>query len=269
MIQVQHTYVCAVRMQCISYNRQLWSMKTGRTDFVEMPFSSLRVSIYFRYSTHFFFWIIEVFNSKIELNEKWGQKMCLLLPKAVIRLFIVLYVLTNRQYVRRSSLNSFPPCSLCAACVVVRMFPIPPPPSKKAEALKRLTDEGICREGSLSCVGTSFQVFGGSPLGIFAVGPGRRLGMIVRSLPSVGILVVFYRYTRDKVLHTPHYDLYALHIKNPNNLFSRNSMWYIAIMLRREKVIQGDSLSFAFSGCIRDTITDVLSCFLFRMVLTL
>lgn len=148
-----------------------------------------------------------ILNSKIGPEEKCGQKSCLSLPKAIIRLMI-LYVLTNRQYVRS---NSLPPCSPVATCVIGPMFAIPPPPSKKAEAVKGLTDEGICREGSLSCVGTSFQAFGGSPLGIFAVGPGRRLGMIVRSLPSVGILVVFYRYTRDK--STVYVSLWLLYTK--------------------------------------------------------
>ncbi|CAM9596666.1 unnamed protein product [Ascophyllum nodosum] len=70
-----------------------------------------------------------------------------------------------------------------------------------AEALENLTDDGVCRDGRISCMGTSFQAFGGTPLGIFAVGPGRRVGMIVRALPSVGILVVFYRYSKACVVY--------------------------------------------------------------------
>ncbi|CAN0235008.1 unnamed protein product [Ectocarpus sp. 13 AM-2016] len=42
-------------------------------------------------------------------------------------------------------------------------------------------------------MGVPFRVFGGTPLGIYAVGPGRRTGLIVRALPRVGFLVVVYR----------------------------------------------------------------------------
>ncbi|CAN0134344.1 unnamed protein product, partial [Laminaria digitata] len=60
-------------------------------------------------------------------------------------------------------------------------------------AVKGLTVDGLCGVDRLSCTGVPFRVFGGTPLGIYAVGPGRRVGMIVRALHRVGFLVVFYR----------------------------------------------------------------------------
>ncbi|CAM9484488.1 unnamed protein product [Ectocarpus sp. 4 AP-2014] len=65
-------------------------------------------------------------------------------------------------------------------------------------AVKNLTDgdDALCRkqeEQPLTCMGVPFRVFGGTPLGIYAVGPGRRVGLIVRALPRVGFLVVVYR----------------------------------------------------------------------------
>jgi len=59
--------------------------------------------------------------------------------------------------------------------------------------VKGLTDAGLCRQERLACMGLPFRVFGGTPLGIYAVGPGRRVGLIARALPRVGFLVVFYR----------------------------------------------------------------------------
>lgn len=56
-----------------------------------------------------------------------------------------------------------------------------------------MTDDGLCRQERLTCMGVPFRVFGGTPLGIYAVGPGRRVGLIARALPRVGFLVVFYR----------------------------------------------------------------------------
>eukprot|EP00752_Nemacystus_decipiens_P002361 g2230.t1 len=61
------------------------------------------------------------------------------------------------------------------------------------DAVKGLTDEGLCRQEVITCMGVPFRVFGGTPLGIYAVGPGRRVGMIGRSLAGMGYLVVFYR----------------------------------------------------------------------------
>lgn len=56
-----------------------------------------------------------------------------------------------------------------------------------------MTDDGLCRHERLTCMGVPFRVFGGTPLGIYAVGPGRQVGLIVRALGRVGLLVVFYR----------------------------------------------------------------------------
>ena len=66
--------------------------------------------------------------------------------------------------------------------------------SAQVDAVKGLTDEGICRQEVITCMGVPFRVFGGTPLGIYAVGPGRRVGMVGRNLAGMGYLVVFYRY---------------------------------------------------------------------------
>lgn len=163
-------------------------------------FSPLIPSMYpniFRYGTYILgllrFW--EWFYTGKEKQRKGADKTFVFLLKAVIRLMIY------TCYIRLSnSLPPFPPRGCLCHCADVSHPPTLKKTKQKAEAVEGLTDEGICREGSLSCMGTSFQAFGGSPLGIFAVGPGRRLGMIVRAIPSVGILVVFYRYTRNRVL---------------------------------------------------------------------
>lgn len=61
-------------------------------------------------------------------------------------------------------------------------------------AVKGLADDGLCARNRLSCTGIWYRVFGGTPLGIYAIGPKRRLGLIVRALPrGVGYLVVLYR----------------------------------------------------------------------------
>ena len=59
--------------------------------------------------------------------------------------------------------------------------------------MKGLTDEGLCRQEVITCMGVPFRVFGGTPLGVYAVGPGRGTGMVGRSLAGMGYLVVFYR----------------------------------------------------------------------------
>lgn len=60
--------------------------------------------------------------------------------------------------------------------------------------MKGLTDDGLCRQEVITCIGVPFRVFGGTPLGIYAVGPGRRVGMVGRNLAGLGYLVVFYRW---------------------------------------------------------------------------
>ncbi|CAM9675226.1 unnamed protein product [Discosporangium mesarthrocarpum] len=56
-----------------------------------------------------------------------------------------------------------------------------------------LTDDGLCRHGLLTCKGQRYRVFGGTPRGIYAVGPNRKGGIIVRSLPGSGVMVIMYR----------------------------------------------------------------------------
>eukprot|EP00903_Cladosiphon_okamuranus_P016987 g15657.t3 len=61
------------------------------------------------------------------------------------------------------------------------------------DAVKGIADDGLCRKETIRCLGVPFRVFGGTPRGIYAVGPGRRVGMVGRSLAGMGYLVVFYR----------------------------------------------------------------------------
>ncbi|CAM9181813.1 unnamed protein product [Choristocarpus tenellus] len=61
-------------------------------------------------------------------------------------------------------------------------------------AVQGLSDDGLCRQDSLLCTGQRFRVFGSTPCGVYAVGPARRSGVIIRAFPGARVLIVVYRW---------------------------------------------------------------------------